>query len=164
MAPVRVVEAGTDRIPELEPLWRALYEHHRSISEGVAGMRPFEETWRRRRRQYQEWLSGDEATLLIAERAGRAVGYATITIGPGAATWDLGDEVAELETLAVLAEERGAGVGAALVQAARQWALRRGAGALSVGLAHTNEGARRFYEREGFSPFYLDMVLDLRSR
>ena len=164
MTELRVVEAGPERIPELEPLWRSLYEHHRGIADGVAGVRPYEDTWRQRRRQYRGWLGGEvEAALLIADRGGNAVGYAFLTVGPGAATWELGDRVAELETLAVLAEERGGGVGAALVEAGRRWALERGAGALAVGLARTNEGAQRFYEREGFTPFYLEMVLDLSS-
>jgi GNAT superfamily N-acetyltransferase len=161
---IRVVEAGPERIPEVEPLWRALYEHHRGIAEGVAGVRPFEDTWRQRRGQYQGWLAGDgEAALLLAERGDRVVGYAMLTAGPGAATWDLGEVVAEVETLSVLPEERGGGVGAALMRASRRWALEHGAATLAVGLAHTNDGGRRFYEREGFTPFYLEMVLDLRS-
>ena len=164
MAELRVVTAGPERIGELEPLWADLHEHHRTIAAGVAGVRPLEESWRHRRRQYEGWLGGEDAVLLIAERAGRAVGYALLTVGPGAATWDLGERVAELETLAVLADERGVGVGAALVEASRAWARERGAGAIGVGLAHTNEGARRFYEREGFAPFYLEMVLDIGSR
>jgi GNAT superfamily N-acetyltransferase len=92
------------------------------------------------------------------------VGYAMLTAGAGAATWDLGNTVAELETLSVLAEERGSGVGAALMEAGRRWAVEHGARTMAVGLAHTNVGAKRFYEREGFTPFYLDMVLDLSSR
>ena len=163
MSDVRIVEAGADRIDDVQPLWRALYDHHRGIAEGVADVRPFEDTWRQRRGQYKGWLEGDgEAGLLLAERGDRAVGYAMVTAGPGAATWDLGDVVAEIETLSVLREERGSGVGATLMQASRNWALERGATSIAVGLAHTNAGARRFYEREGFAPFYLEMVLDLR--
>ena len=165
MSDLRVVEAGPERISELEPLWRALYEHHRDIAEGVAGVRPFEDTWRQRQGQYRDWLEGDgEAVLLLAERDDSAVGYAMLTAGPGAATWDLGDRVVEIETLSVLPEERGSGVGAALMEESRRWARERGARTISVGLAHTNEGAQRFYERAGFTPFYLDMVLDVDSQ
>ena len=165
MSEVRIIEAGPERIEELEPLWRALYEAHREIAEGVAGVRPFEETWRQRQGQYRGWLGGDtDAVLLVAERDGRPVGYAMLTAGPGAATWDLGEVTVELETLSVLPEERGSGVGAALMDASRAWALERGVRTIHVGLAHTNVGARRFYEREGFTPFYLGMVLDVTSR
>ena len=165
MSELCIVEGGSDRIGDLERLWRALYEHHRGIAEGVSGVRPFEDSWRQRRGQYRGWLEGDtDAVLLVAERDGRAVGYAMLTAGPGAATWDLGDRVAEIETLSVLPDERGSGVGAALMEASRRWALERGVRTIAVGLAHTNVGAKRFYEREGFTPFYLDMVLDLGSR
>jgi GNAT superfamily N-acetyltransferase len=162
---LRLVEGGPERIGELEPLWRALHEFHRGIAEGVARVRPFEESWRQRRGQYRDWLEGDaEAALLIAERDGRAVGYAMLTAGEGAATWDLGEVVVEVQTLSVLAEERGSGVGSALTEAGRRWAADRGARTIAVGLAHTNVGAKRFYEREGFTPFYLDMVLELGER
>jgi GNAT superfamily N-acetyltransferase len=164
VAELRIVESGPERIPDLEPLWRSLYEHHREIGRDVAAVRPFEETWRRRRSQYRGWLGGEDATLLIAERASRAVGYIMLTLGPGAATWDLGELLAEVETLAVLADERSGGVGAALMRAGVEWALGRGADGLMVGLAHTNDRALAFYEREGFRPFYLEMTLDLRDR
>ena len=165
MSDPRIVEGGPERIADLEPIWQALYEHHGDIAEGVAGVRPYEDTWKQRQGQYREWLEGDgEAALLLAERDGRAVGYAMLTAGPGAATWDLGDRVVEIETLSVLPEERGSGVGAALMDECRRWARDRGGRTIAVGLAHTNEGARRFYERVGFTPFYLDMVLDIDSQ
>jgi GNAT superfamily N-acetyltransferase len=159
---ISVVRAGAERIDQLEPLWRALYSHHVEVGRDVAPVRTLEASWRRRRPLYQRWLRGDDAVLLIAEREGRAVGYAMLTVGAGPATWDLGEHVVELETLAVLPEERGAGVGHALIAEAERVAREWGAGALAVGLVHTNEGARRFYEREGFGPFYLEMVRDLR--
>jgi hypothetical protein len=60
---------------------------------------------------------------------------------------------------------RGIAEGVAGVRpSGRRWAEERGARSILVGLAHTNAGARRFYEREGFTPFYLDMVLELGSR
>ncbi len=161
---ISVVRAEADRIGELEPLWRALYAHHSEIARSVAPVREYADTWPRRRAQYERWLGGDGAVLLIAEREGRAVGYAMVTLGAGPATWDLGDRVVEVETIAVLAEERGAGVGHELIAEAGRVAREWGAGALSVGLAHTNDGARRFYEREGFGLFYLQMVRDLRRR
>jgi uncharacterized glyoxalase superfamily protein PhnB len=72
-----------------------------------------------------------------------------VTLRAGPATWDPGERVAELETLAVLPEERSAGAGHELMAAAGRLAGERGAEALSVGLVHTNERVRRFYEREG---------------
>jgi ribosomal protein S18 acetylase RimI-like enzyme len=162
MQSVRVVRAGAERVAELEPLWRALYDHHAEVGRSVAPVRDFAESWRRRRAQYERWLSGGDAVLLIAERDGRAVGYATVTIGDGPATWDLGDRALEVETLAVLPEERSAGIGHALMEEAERVARERDVEVMSVGLVHTNAGARRFYDREGFGLFYLELVKDLR--
>jgi GNAT superfamily N-acetyltransferase len=162
MTEAGVAEAGAERIDELEPLWRALYEHHASVAEGVGGLNSFEESWRRRRAQYEQWLAGDDHALLVADREGRLVGYAMLSVSPPPATWDFGRAVVEIETLSVLAGERGRGVGEALMRGAEEWARGRGADTLTVGLLHTNEGALRFYEREGFGSFYLELARDLR--
>ena len=162
MAEPRIFQAGSERIDDLEPLWRALYEHHRDIAEGVGGLNSFEESWRRRRAQYESWLGGDEAALVVADRDGRLVGYAMLSLNPPPATWDFGARVVEIETLSVLPNERGSGIGAGLMRASEEWAHERGAQTLGVGLLHTNERARRFYEREGFGLFYLQMARDLR--
>ncbi len=162
MSEVRVSGAGAERIGELEPLWRALYEHHRGLAERVGPVNAYEESWRRRRAQYEEWVGGEDAALLVAERDGRLVGYAILTVNPPPATWDFGKAVVEIETLSVLPDERGGGVGAALMRAAEEWARERGAETLEVGLLYTNEDALRFYEREGFRQFYLELARDLR--
>lgn len=61
-------------------------------------------------------------------------------------------------SLSVLESERGSGVGQALTEAAAKVARDAGAEALFVGVAHSNEGAIRFYEREGFESFYVLLV------
>ena len=125
-------------------------------------MNAYEESWRRRRAQYERWLAGDDAALVVAERDGRLVGYAMLTVGPPPATWDFGARVVDVESLSILPEERGDGVGAELMRASEAWARERGAETLEVGLLHVNEGALRFYEREGFRRFYLLLARDLR--
>jgi GNAT superfamily N-acetyltransferase len=151
-AEIRITIAGTDRLAELEPLWHAMHSHHAAMAEQVAPVRPFEDSWRRRRAEYADWLAAGDAQLLIAERDRTAVGYLMLRFMRGASTWDLGERVAEIESLSVLDQERGAGVGAGLVAAAREQA----AGArLLVSVVHANHGALRFYEREGFGPFYV---------
>jgi len=58
----------------------------------------------------------------------------------------------------VLESERGGGVGKALMDAADEVATEAGASALAVGVAHTNEDELRFYEREGYRPFYVTLM------
>ena len=158
MSRTRVSEAGAERIDELEPLWAALHSHHSKIGESVAPRRELADSWRRRRAQYERWLVTGEAQLLIAERDGEAVGYAVLRVEQGPATWDVGERVAELESLAVLASARGQGVGTMLVAAAREQARSRAATRMSVGVAHSNADALRFYAREGFEPFYVQLL------
>lgn len=56
----------------------------------------------------------------------------------------------QLVSMWVAPEARGTGVGALLVQAARQAAAAEGAQALTLFVADGNDRARRFYERLGF--------------
>jgi ribosomal protein S18 acetylase RimI-like enzyme len=93
--------------------------------------------------------------LLVVQDGEALVGYAVVRVGEGAATWDIGERVGELESLSVAAAVRGGGVGAALVAAARDFAHSRGAERLIVSVVHNNTAALRFYEREGFGPFYV---------
>jgi len=144
-------------VDRLERLWLALRAHHATLP-AMPPVRTPEASWDFRRGQYLEWLGGGGHTLLLAERDDEVIGYALVSVGAGAATWDIGDRVAEIETLSVLEGERGKGVGRALTEAAAEVAKDAGAGSVAVGVAHTNENAIRFYEREGFKPFYVLML------
>jgi ribosomal protein S18 acetylase RimI-like enzyme len=153
------VRRGTrEDVERLEPLWDALREHHASLPDMV-GVRSAKESWARRRAQYLEWLSGDDCALFVAERDGALVGYAVVSVEDQAApTWALGDRTAEVETLSVSEHERSRGVGRALMEAASEFARSLGAATVLVGVAHTNAAAVRFYERQGFTPFYALMI------
>lgn len=87
-------------------------------------------------------LRRNSASLLVAELAGRVVGYAAL--------WFVTDE-AELGDLAVLPEERGRGIGRWLLDRAMEEAAGRGARQLYLEVRESNEAARRMYERAGFS-------------
>jgi ribosomal protein S18 acetylase RimI-like enzyme len=155
---MQITEAGPERLDDLVPMWHALHAHHASLAGEIAPMRPVEDSWRRRRAQYEGWLAGPDAVLLLAEEPSGPVAYAMVVVGHGPSTWDAGERTAELETLAVLPEARGSGVGHALMEAAFAAAAARGADSMAVGVAHTNAGAIRFYEREGFSAFYVQLL------
>jgi ribosomal protein S18 acetylase RimI-like enzyme len=157
MAELRVEEAGAERIGDLAPLWEALEDHHATLP-AMPPVRTLYESWRRRRGQYERWLGDGSARLFLAGRDGRPVGYLMLRFGEGANTWETGDRAAEVETLAVLESERSAGVGKALMDAALAAASAEGVRAITVGVAHTNDGAIRFYERAGFAPFYVLMM------
>jgi GNAT superfamily N-acetyltransferase len=157
VAGIEIRETSAEQLDLLAPLWAALHAHHAKIGADVAPMRDLDESWRRRRRDYEAWLAGGGTVILRAELEGRAIGYLTLRVSEGPHTWDIGS-VGTIETLSVLPEVRGSGVGAELVGAARREAAARGAGSMAVGVVHTNLDALRFYEREGFESFYLELV------
>ena len=157
MTELAVQRGEADRILELEPLWRALQDHHAEL-DGVPPVRDRDESWRRRRAQYERWMGEGSGRLFIAERDGRAVGYLMLRVGNAAATWAVDDRVGEVETLAVLEGERSSGVGGALMDNAIAAVEAEGVRALGVGVVHTNVDAIRFYERAGFQPFYVQML------
>jgi len=56
-----------------------------------------------------------------------------------------------LETLSVLPDHRGSGVGAALIEAAWERLGELGVEDMAITTTMTNVDAHRFYERQGFS-------------
>ncbi len=159
MSETQISEGGRERVGELEPLWAAMHSHHSALGETMPPTRAPGQSWDMRRAQYEAWLEAADARLLIAERDGEAIGYAVLRVEEGPPTWDVGRRVAELESLVVLAEARGGGVGAMLVAGARELAAEAGATRMAVGVAHANADALRFYAREGFEAFYV-LLLD----
>lgn len=75
-------------------------------------------------------------------------GYIVLTIGY---SLERGGRDAFIDELFVRAERRGRGLGAQAVAIAEAGARRRGVRAVHLEVDHTNERARRLYERVGFS-------------
>lgn len=106
----------------LEALWRELLGHHLQGAPHLAALgrpRAPEDSWRVRRGQYLQWLAAPTAAALVARSSGRHAGYAVVRVVEAARSWRWEDEVGVLETLVVGSDDRGAGVGQALLEAAR---------------------------------------------
>jgi GNAT superfamily N-acetyltransferase len=153
---VEIVRGGSDRIPQLEPLWKSLHDHHAVTApelQALGPVRPARESWAIRARLYKEWLAEPDAFVLLAIASGEAIGYALVHMRAGEETWNTGEHVAELETLTVLPEHRGRGIGTALLQGVSAELERIGVSHVAVSVISANEGARRFYESRGLMPF-----------
>lgn len=157
-AKIRLIESS--ELDILRGLWDALFEHHAGLG-AMPPVRTADEGWDIRRETYRKWLAAGDTSIFVASVAGVAdpTGYASVRTGDGSPTWRMGERVAELETLAVLPAFRGSGIGGALVAAARAAAAEAGAETLLVSVAHSNDPALGFYERAGFKPFYVDLML-----
>ena len=146
----RLDRADLDRV---EPLWNALREHHASVTPHSAAPRPREDSWTRRRSQYERWLSEPDAFVLIAERGDAAVGYAMTHLRAGSPTWPSSERAGEVETLSVHPRERGRGIGTLLLEAVEDELAALGVEELSLHVVSHNDKAMAFYERHGLRPF-----------
>lgn len=56
---MKITKAGSERIDDLEPLWKALQEHHTELMPVRAGLsaRRGEQAWQLRRRKYASLLN-----------------------------------------------------------------------------------------------------------
>lgn len=148
-----VVERGDPaEIDRLEPLWKALLHHQRGLYAGVV-QRPPDESWRRRRAEYARWLARGESFFVVARRGDELLAYAMVEIREASPMWDLGDRVADLQTLVVLPGERRRRLGSALLDAVDGELRRLGIEHVLVGVMAGNDEAVRFYEHRGFVPY-----------
>ncbi len=142
-----------EELDAVEAMWNALQAHHSQITPELGPRTPKRQpadAWRLRRRKYEGWLADPETFFVVAEAGGGPVGYAFVTIGPGYASWATGERLAELETLSVLPDRRGEGVGEALIEAVWNRLEEKGVEDMAITTTVTNLDAHRFYERQGF--------------
>lgn len=160
---IEIVSLATERLEQMRELWRGLYEHHTAV---LADLRdrelPFEQAWERRREIERRWLASEPGSfLLAATHEGAYVGYAFVRVRPAAAlaaSWSVGDPLAELSILAVAPERRGDGVGSMLLDAVEERLAQMGIEDMLIGVIATNEDAMRLYERRGARPFMTDLI------
>jgi GNAT superfamily N-acetyltransferase len=163
---MRIVRAGIERIDELQPLWESLHEHHATIAPHMEQLGPVRnpcDSWAVRRELYEDWLSEPESFVLLAEADGQPIGYALVHLRGPEQTWQTGDRIGVLETLAVLPDERGRGVGSALFERIYAELRALGVNELEVAVISKNAEALRFYERHGLLPFTVSFMGRVRD-
>jgi ribosomal protein S18 acetylase RimI-like enzyme len=142
-----------DRLDDLEPVYRALYDHHVAFSTWrPAPERGPDVAWQRRRGRWEATLQSPDGIGLVAERDGRIVGA---LIGEsekpaeGSDTYAVPNSTAHVHDLAVLPEAQGAGVGRALMQRFEQELRERGIESYGLEVMAGNDAARAFYGKLG---------------
>jgi ribosomal protein S18 acetylase RimI-like enzyme len=157
---VAIRALAVHELARLEPLWRALHDHHVRLSPQLAGMpaRSAAESWVLRRAKYIRWATDSDAFALVAEAEGRLVGYAFVTLASGYSSWNGGERLAQLETLSVAPASRGHGVGERLLAAVRERLSAAGVERVALTALCANERAHRFYERHRFCPAEIVLV------
>ena len=150
---MQIAPIGVDQIERLEPLWLLIHAQHQAVAPDRGPYVDDETTWRVRGALYRTCLSG-EGFALIATEGAVDLGYALVAISRDesfwADTWVVGERVAELESLAVVPEARGRGIGTRLLDAVDAELARRGIHDMVVGAVAQNVDAIRLYESRGF--------------
>ena len=151
---------GAADLPRLEPLWVAVHHRH---AESMPELAPYVDdatTWAERRKLYAEVLAKDDTVLLLAEDDGALVGYGLAVVMDAASslfgdTWVTGERIGEIESLSVLPEHRGQGLGTRLLDGLEAALREQGVNDLVLGLLPGNTGAARLYERRGYRPTWM---------
>jgi ribosomal protein S18 acetylase RimI-like enzyme len=155
-----IVKGSIDDVDSLELLWVAVHHAHAAAMPELAPYVSDAETWARERPIYVELLAKPDTLLLLARDGDELVGYALAHVSPVDETWipdtwRTGPRIGELESIGVVAQRRGEGIGSALMDAVERELAALGVDDLVLGVLPGNEGARRLYERRGFRPTWL---------
>ena len=100
--------------------------------------------------QLHELMRAPDMLLLVAPSTGVVQGFALTYEARSPEPW--------LESLHVMREERGHGLGELLIRETARRLLASGYGSISLGVILGNDGASRFYERLGGVPVRVEPV------
>jgi ribosomal protein S18 acetylase RimI-like enzyme len=159
-APVQIRRGGLEDLDRLEPLWVSVHHRH---AESMPELAPYVDdatTWAERRGLYAELLAKPDTILLLAAADDALIGYGLAHVMPAAETWIpdtwvTGPRIGEIESLAVLPEYRGHGLGTELLDRLERELRAQGVADLVLGVLPGNDGAIRMYERRGYRPTWL---------
>ena len=158
--PLEITRGSADDIDSLEPLWVAVHHAHQTAMPELAPYVDDEGTWREHRPLYVSLFERPDTFLFLARIDGELVGYALGCVAPAAEgwavdTWRVGDRIGELESLSVLPDHRGEGIGSKLLDAVDEEFTTLGVGDVVIGALPGNTGALKLYERRGFKPTWI---------
>jgi ribosomal protein S18 acetylase RimI-like enzyme len=156
----QVRTGGAADLELVGPLWVAVHHQHAETMPQLAPYVSDDETWRVRRVLYEELLAKPDTLLLIASIDETAVGYGLAHVLPVDETWipdtwETGSRIGEIESLSVLPEYRGSGLGSELLNRLEQHLHAIGVQDLILGALPGNTDAIRLYERRGYQPTWL---------
>ena len=142
------------------PLWVAVHHQHAETMPQLAPYVSDDETWRVRRELYEELLAKPDTLLLLAFDGEAVAGYGLAHVMavddswiPD--TWVTGSRIGEIESLSVLPQYRGSGLGSVFLERLEQHLREVGCRDLILGALPGNTDAIRLYERRGYQPTWL---------
>jgi len=158
--PWQLRTGSADDLDVVEPLWVAVHHQHTDSMPELSPYVSDGETWQARRILYEELLAKPDTLLLIASSEERVIGYGLAHVMAAvdtwvADTWATGERIGEIESLSVLPEFRGSGLGTELLTRLEEHLRASGVDDLVLGVLPGNRDALRLYERLGYRPTWL---------
>ena len=151
MPEISVSRAGVEAVDDLRALFLAMHRHHRAVVD--LPLVDDDEAWQERKTTYVAWFADERALLFVARSDRAPVGYALVVLHEGANdTFPLAPRFAEVYTLSVAEEARGAGIGGRLLDAVDEALAELGDPPLVISVMAENADALRFYTRRGLVP------------
>ena len=144
MINIRYVSGNARQIDKITPLWQELNSQHLRLSpyfKDYYKTLTFED---RKRAILQRALGGEVRVDLAYDEAEKLVGYCVCSIDKL--------QTGEIDSIFVISECRGKGIGATLMEKALEWLKSKGSKKNIVSVAVGNEMAYVFYEQFGFYP------------
>jgi ribosomal protein S18 acetylase RimI-like enzyme len=153
-------------LDRLEPLWAQLLAHHVEEAPHLVALGSVcspADSWRLRKAEYLDWLQAPLTKVLVAVDEDRLLGYAVVRVIDISEShhWLWGDRMGILETLVVDGDARGAGLGRALIEAARDHVADQSGAVMQIAVMAGNGGALRFYQREGALDLIQTLVMPI---
>jgi ribosomal protein S18 acetylase RimI-like enzyme len=111
---------------------------------------------------FAEVAANPYQVIVVAEANGEVVGTAQVIFMPGLS--HRGMRRAEIEAVRVRADQRGSGLGSALIRECIAQARQRGCGMVQLASNAARTDARRFYERLGFTASHVGFKLALKPQ
>lgn len=155
---VEIVEIGPEQIGSLRELLSALHAHEVAVQPalGHAPARSNEDYWSLYSSRFAEWYRDGDGYCFAArenDSDGSFVGFVFGIEKECDSAYDTGGErLGYIEEIAVLDRARGAGVGRALMDAARGRLAERGIASFKLSTVPGNDAAREFYAKLGLKP------------
>lgn len=146
---IAVTDGGMELLPEVQPLWEALYDRH--LEYGAAGLPTIErnESWPRRLVHYRHLFeTHPHPIVFLARLHDQAVGYAL-----GFEEEHEGHTAVVLESLSILPTARSRGLGTRLMTLLDDQARAYGAKFGLLDVVTGNTPAFDFYAHAGFAPY-----------
>lgn len=156
-ANVQLRRGSAADLAALEPLWVSVHHRHAESMPELAPYVDDSQTWAARSALYAELLAKPDTILLLACAGDSPVGYGLAHVMAAgdtwiADTWQTGARIGEIESLAVLPEYRGSGIGTRLLDALEAELAAAGVRDLVLGVLPGNTDAIRLYQRRGYRP------------